>query len=77
MAAGGVAGGPRRDGAGGGPGGDEGTPGLWVADLAWWREQLACEGIQALDTVPIPGYDRFEFRDPFGNRVEFIKAVGQ
>jgi hypothetical protein len=23
--------------------------------------------------VPIPGYDRFEFRDPFGNRVEFIR----
>jgi hypothetical protein len=26
--------------------------------------------------VPIPGYERFEFRDPFGNRVEFIQAVG-
>ncbi len=46
-----------------------------VVDLAWWRERLAREGIQALDAVPIPGYDRFEFRDPFGNRVEFIEAM--
>ena len=48
-----------------------------VADLAWWRERLAREGIRALDAVPIPGYDRFEFRDPFGNRVEFIEVVRQ
>ncbi len=46
-----------------------------VTDLAWWRERLAREGVQALDAVPIPGYDRFEFRDPFGNRGEFIEAV--
>ncbi len=46
-----------------------------VDDLAWWRERLAREGIAALDAVPIPGYDRFEFRDPFGNRVELIEDV--
>jgi hypothetical protein len=28
------------------------------------------------DSIPIEGYDRFEFRDPFGNRVEFIAPVG-
>jgi hypothetical protein len=32
---------------------------------------LAALGIEATEGVPIPGYDRFEFRDPFGNRVEF------
>jgi catechol 2,3-dioxygenase-like lactoylglutathione lyase family enzyme len=48
-----------------------------VVDLAWWRERLAREGIEPIDAVPIPGYDRFEFRDPFGNRVEFIEVVGR
>ena len=27
------------------------------------------------EQIPIPGYHRFEFRDPFGNRVEMIQAV--
>jgi catechol 2,3-dioxygenase-like lactoylglutathione lyase family enzyme len=43
-----------------------------VDDLAVWRERLAAEGLPALESVPIPGYDRFECRDPFGNRMEFI-----
>jgi hypothetical protein len=25
--------------------------------------------------APIPGYDRFEFRDPFGNCVELIQRL--
>jgi hypothetical protein len=33
---------------------------------------LMAEGIEILESVAIPGYARFEFRDPFGNRVEFI-----
>jgi catechol 2,3-dioxygenase-like lactoylglutathione lyase family enzyme len=44
-----------------------------VTNLASWRTLLAEHGIEPLDGVPIPGYDRFEFRDPFGNRVEFIE----
>jgi catechol 2,3-dioxygenase-like lactoylglutathione lyase family enzyme len=44
-----------------------------VADLAYWRERLQGLGIE--EGVPIPGYDRFEFRDPFGNRVEMIQNV--
>jgi len=27
------------------------------------------------DSVPIPGQKRFEFRDPFGNRVEFTQLI--
>ena len=46
-----------------------------VDDLESWRVRLASEGIQALEGVPIPGYARFEFRDPFGNRVELIQAL--
>jgi catechol 2,3-dioxygenase-like lactoylglutathione lyase family enzyme len=46
-----------------------------VDDVAAWRERLKREGIAILDSIPIPGYDRFEFRDPFGNRVEMIEVV--
>lgn len=44
-----------------------------VIDLGRWREVLFARGIEILDGVPIPGCERFEFRDPFGNRVEFIQ----
>jgi catechol 2,3-dioxygenase-like lactoylglutathione lyase family enzyme len=44
-----------------------------VDDLAGWRDVLAAAGITPLESIPIPGYDRFEFRDPFGNRVELIQ----
>lgn len=46
-----------------------------VDDLETWCARLAQEGIEALEGVPIPGYARFEFRDPFGNRVEMIQAL--
>jgi catechol 2,3-dioxygenase-like lactoylglutathione lyase family enzyme len=46
-----------------------------VTDVAGWRARLAAAGVEVLDGVPIPGHDRFEFRDPFGNRVEFIGAA--
>jgi catechol 2,3-dioxygenase-like lactoylglutathione lyase family enzyme len=46
-----------------------------VEDLAAARHRLAAAGIKMLDSVPIPGYDRFEFRDPFGNRMEMIQPV--
>jgi catechol 2,3-dioxygenase-like lactoylglutathione lyase family enzyme len=46
-----------------------------VSDLASWRARLEQNGAKILDGVPIPGYTRFEFRDPFGNRVEFIQRL--
>ena len=46
-----------------------------VTDLQNWRVRLGQEGIKFLDGIPIPGYERFEFRDPFGNRVEFLERV--
>ncbi|MFC7441944.1 VOC family protein [Laceyella putida] len=45
-----------------------------VDDLAAWRKHLH-HGIPLVDSVPIPGHDRFEFRDPFGNRVEMIQML--
>ena len=46
-----------------------------VTDLSGWRNELSALGIEIMDGIPIPGYDRFEFRDPFGNRVEFIERL--
>jgi catechol 2,3-dioxygenase-like lactoylglutathione lyase family enzyme len=45
-----------------------------VVGIDDWRNRLAAAGIDVIEGIPIPGYDRFEFRDPFGNRVEFIQA---
>lgn len=46
-----------------------------VNDIAGWREKLVGVGVEILESVPIPGYERFEFRDPFGNRVEMIRPT--
>jgi catechol 2,3-dioxygenase-like lactoylglutathione lyase family enzyme len=46
-----------------------------VTGLAGWRARLAAAGVEIVDGIPIPGYARCEFRDPFGNRVELIEAV--
>lgn len=46
-----------------------------VSDLETWRRRLQEAGIAIVDGVPIPGCVRFEFRDPFGNRVEFVQVV--
>jgi catechol 2,3-dioxygenase-like lactoylglutathione lyase family enzyme len=43
-----------------------------VDDVAAWRRALESRGVEMAESVPIEGYERFEFRDPFGNRVEFI-----
>jgi catechol 2,3-dioxygenase-like lactoylglutathione lyase family enzyme len=46
-----------------------------VSDAAAWRAHLTRNGIEPLDSVPIEGYERFEFRDPFGNRCEIIQPL--
>ncbi|TFE01526.1 VOC family protein [Jeotgalibacillus salarius] len=46
-----------------------------VTDLSYWRRILEEEGIEILEGIPIPGFERFEFRDPFGNRVEMIQKI--
>ena len=46
-----------------------------VEDVAYWRKALEDKDIKILDSVPIPNYERFEFRDPFGNRVEMIQKL--
>ena len=44
-----------------------------VSNLEEWKLKFASFGIEVIDSIPLPGHDRFEFRDPFGNRVEFIQ----
>jgi catechol 2,3-dioxygenase-like lactoylglutathione lyase family enzyme len=46
-----------------------------VDDVEYWRERLESAGAVIADSVPIPGYDRFETRDPFGNRLEMIAPI--
>lgn len=46
-----------------------------VNDINEIRKILTDNGITILESVPIPGFERFEFRDPFGNRVECIKQI--
>jgi catechol 2,3-dioxygenase-like lactoylglutathione lyase family enzyme len=46
-----------------------------VDNLEAWRATLEQRNIEILDGIPIPHYSRFEFRDPFGNRVEFLQRL--
>ena len=46
-----------------------------VDDVDKWRGTLSEAGVRIIDGIPIPGYRRFEFRDPFGNRVEFLQQA--
>jgi catechol 2,3-dioxygenase-like lactoylglutathione lyase family enzyme len=47
-----------------------------VDDLNYWRKRLTENEVTPIESIPIPGYNRFEARDPFGNRIEFIQRVG-
>lgn len=43
-----------------------------VTDISSWRSLLTKANVEIEESVAIPGIDRFEFRDPFGNRVEIL-----
>ncbi len=46
-----------------------------VKDLNAWREKLETGCVKIIEGIPIPNYSHFEFRDPFGNRVEFLESA--
>jgi ubiquinone/menaquinone biosynthesis C-methylase UbiE/catechol 2,3-dioxygenase-like lactoylglutathione lyase family enzyme len=48
-----------------------------VDDLISWQNHIENQSIEIDDSISIPGYIRFEIRDPFGNRVEFIQPVSE
>ena len=43
-----------------------------VSDISAWRKKVESAGYAVKDQPLIPGYDRFQFRDPFGNNIEII-----
>ncbi|MFC4735101.1 VOC family protein [Bacillus daqingensis] len=46
-----------------------------VTGLEAWKETLRAQGLVPEESVPVPGMERFEFRDPFGNRVELLEVT--
>ena len=46
-----------------------------VDDLKAWRKRLHNAATKIVESIPIPGYHRLEFRDPFGNRIELIQPT--
>lgn len=48
-----------------------------VADLPAWREKFERLGIVVRENTPIPNVARFDIRDPFGNRMEFLEREGK
>jgi catechol 2,3-dioxygenase-like lactoylglutathione lyase family enzyme len=48
-------------------------PAFLVDQLEVLEEKLINNGIAINRETPIPGFNRFSVRDPFGNRLEFIE----
>jgi catechol 2,3-dioxygenase-like lactoylglutathione lyase family enzyme len=46
-----------------------------VIDLHGWRKKITELKLPISEGTAIPGIDRFEFRDPFGNRVELLQKL--
>ncbi len=46
-----------------------------VDDLEAIRAKVTALGLELHEGEPLPGLARFEIRDPFGNRMEFLQRV--
>jgi catechol 2,3-dioxygenase-like lactoylglutathione lyase family enzyme len=46
-----------------------------VDDVIAWRKKIVQAGLPIKDQPKIPGFERFHFRDPFGNNIELIQRV--
>jgi catechol 2,3-dioxygenase-like lactoylglutathione lyase family enzyme len=46
-----------------------------VNDIEFWRQKVADAGCEMVSQPLIPGFDRFQFRDPFGNNIEIIARI--
>ncbi len=44
-----------------------------VTDLKQWRRKIESRGWKIDEQPKIPGYERFHFRDPFGNNLELMQ----
>jgi len=50
-------------------------PAFEVENLTKIKEYLQQNGIQIREDIPVLGYNRFSFFDPFGNRIELLEKV--
>ena len=50
-------------------------PAFEVENLAKIKEYLKENGIQIREDIPVLGYNRLSFFDPFGNRIELLEKV--
>lgn len=48
---------------------------LEVDDLEQLRKLLQSKQVRIIENVQIKGFKRFDIRDPFGNRIEFMERV--
>jgi catechol 2,3-dioxygenase-like lactoylglutathione lyase family enzyme len=46
-----------------------------VKDLEMWRKRLKKFEFEIFESAPFPDAVAFEFRDPFGNRIEIIQKL--
>jgi catechol 2,3-dioxygenase-like lactoylglutathione lyase family enzyme len=50
-------------------------PALLISGLARMKEHLVSAGVEVVDDVPLPGFERFYTYDPFGNRLELREPL--
>ena len=50
-------------------------PAYEVDDVAAWRKKVQAAKLPIKDQPKIPGFERFHFRDPFGNNIELIQRT--
>lgn len=50
-------------------------PAFKVVGLNSWRDHLQRHGVRIQEETAIPGVNRFSFRDPFDNRIEFLERT--
>ena len=46
-----------------------------VQDILAWRKKVTDKGWKITEQPKIPNYERFHFRDPFGNNLELMSRV--
>ena len=50
-------------------------PAYEVDDVTAWRKKVEAAKLPIKDQPKIPGFERFHFRDPFGNNIELIQRT--
>ncbi|HMS65878.1 MAG TPA: glyoxalase [Ignavibacteria bacterium] len=50
-------------------------PAFEVEELNSVKEYLISKNTEIKEEIPVPGINRFSFRDPFGNRIEFLEKT--